>query len=137
MSSFTTFLSTELLDHAFRNAAYSAPTTVYLALFTSNPGEAGSLTNELDQHANYTTGYTRQSIAFGTPASDAIRNTAIISFGPVTVTSTIAVTHAALMDVATLTSGNMMAQGAITVSKNIDNGDSLAAAVNNVIQSLV
>ena len=39
--SFTNFLETEILDHVFAGAAYTAPSTKYLALFTGAPGETG------------------------------------------------------------------------------------------------
>ena len=39
--SFTNFLETEILDHVFAGAAYSAPGTHYLALYTAAPGETG------------------------------------------------------------------------------------------------
>ena len=43
--SFTNFLETEILDHVFAGAAYTAPGTKYLALFTAiSDGEAGSVT---------------------------------------------------------------------------------------------
>ena len=35
--SFSNFLELDLLDHCFGNAAYSAPATLYVALFTATP----------------------------------------------------------------------------------------------------
>ena len=35
------FLELELLDHVLGNAAYSAPATVYIALYTATPSDAG------------------------------------------------------------------------------------------------
>jgi len=35
------FLENELLDHVYGNAAYSPPATVYVALFTVAPSDAG------------------------------------------------------------------------------------------------
>ena len=50
--SFTNFLETEILDHVFAGAAYTAPGTKYLALFTAiSDGEAGSVT---EVSASYT-----------------------------------------------------------------------------------
>jgi hypothetical protein len=47
------FLENELLDHAFNNSVYTAPTSVYIALFTSNVGlEVNTQTNEVSG-ANY------------------------------------------------------------------------------------
>lgn len=36
----TDYLENELLDHALRNSAWTPPATVYLALYTTAPGEA-------------------------------------------------------------------------------------------------
>ncbi len=36
MAAISNYLENELLDHVLKNAAYSSPTTVYLALYTSN-----------------------------------------------------------------------------------------------------
>ena len=52
----------------FRGISYSAPASVYLALFLSNPGEAGAGTE-----VSYD-GYVRQAITFSEPALDAALN---------------------------------------------------------------
>lgn len=41
MSSFSDYLENKVLDHVFGNTALVSPTTVYLALFTANPTDAG------------------------------------------------------------------------------------------------
>ena len=69
--SFTNFLETEILDHVFAGAAYSAPSTHYLGLFTSAPGETGGGT-ELSGSA-----YARQSVAFTTSGSTTSNNAAV------------------------------------------------------------
>jgi hypothetical protein len=58
--SFTNFLETEILDHVFAGAAYTAPSQHYLGLFTAAPGEAGGGT-ELSGSA-----YARQTVDFAT-----------------------------------------------------------------------
>ena len=40
MSALTNFLENELLDHTLGVASYTAPSTVYLSLYTSNPTDA-------------------------------------------------------------------------------------------------
>src|SRR5689334_11320775 len=40
------YLENKISDHLWRGRAYTAPATLYLALFTSDPGETGSLTGE-------------------------------------------------------------------------------------------
>ena len=58
--SFTNFLETEILDHVFAGAAYTAPSTKYLALFTGAHGETGGGTEVSGG------GYARQTVAFTT-----------------------------------------------------------------------
>ena len=66
---FTTFLRNELLDHAFRNAAYTPPSTVYIGLYTSATGAGGTGTEVSGN------GYTRKAMAFDAASSGAIDNT--------------------------------------------------------------
>ena len=58
--SFTNFLETEILDHVLAGAAYTAPGTKYIGLFTAAPGETGGGT-EVSGSA-----YARQTMAFST-----------------------------------------------------------------------
>ncbi|MCU0909790.1 MAG: hypothetical protein MUE98_00150 [Rhodobacteraceae bacterium] len=74
MSSFSDFLENELLDHVFRNSAYSSPAAVYLALYTAAPTDAGGGTQVSGA------GYARQAITFGAASGGAISNTSAVSF---------------------------------------------------------
>jgi hypothetical protein len=74
MAEFTDFLENELLDHVFANAAYTAPTTIYLALYTTNNSDSARGTEVS------TGGYARQATAFGTAAAGSISNSAVESF---------------------------------------------------------
>ena len=56
--SLTNFLETEVLDHVFGGNAYTAPTTLYFALFTAAPSDTGGGTEVSG------TNYTRVSGAF-------------------------------------------------------------------------
>jgi len=112
--SFTNFLETEILDHVFAGAAYSAPGTHYLALFTAiSDGEAGSVT-ELSGDA-----YARQSVAF-TTSGNTTSNNAAVEF-PTASGSWGTVTHVGVYDAST--SGNLMAYATLSSSKAIDTGD--------------
>ena len=111
--SFTNFLETEILDHVFAGAAYSAPATKYLGLFTSAPGEAGGGT-ELSGSA-----YARQSIAF-TTSGNTTSNNAAVEF-PTATGSWGTVTHVGIFDAST--SGNLMAYATLSSSKAIATGD--------------
>jgi hypothetical protein len=112
--SFTNFLETEILDHVFAGAAYTAPSTKYLALFTAiSDGEAGSVT-ELSGSA-----YARQSVAF-TTSGNTTSNNAAVEF-PTATGSWGTVTHVGVYDAST--SGNLMAYATLSSSKAIATGD--------------
>ena len=111
--SFTNFLETEILDHVFAGAAYTAPSTLYLGLFTAAPGEAGGGT-ELSGSA-----YVRKAIAF-TTSGDTTSNNAAVEF-PTATGSWGTVTHVGVFDA--LTSGNLMVYATLSASKAVASGD--------------
>lgn len=112
--SFTNFLETEILDHVFAGAAYTAPTTKYLALFTAvADGETGSVT-EVSGGA-----YARQTVAF-TTSGNTTSNNAAVEY-PTATANYGTVTHVGVYDA--LTSGNLMAYAALSSNKTIETGD--------------
>jgi len=111
--SFTNFLETEILDHVFAGAAYTAPSTLYLGLFTGAPGEAGGGT-ELSGNA-----YVRKAIAF-TTSGDTTSNNAAVEF-PTATGSWGTVTHVRVFDAST--SGNLMVYATLSASKAVASGD--------------
>ena len=113
--SFSNFLETEILDHVFGAAAYTAPGTMYLALFTSNPDEDASGT----EVSTSGTAYARQTVAF-TVSGNTASNTGAVEYPTATATFG-TVSHVGVMDAST--SGNLMAYAALTSSKTIATGD--------------
>ena len=111
--SFSNFLETEILDHVFAGAAYTAPSTKYLALFTGAPGETGGGTEVSGG------GYARQSVAF-TTSGNTTSNNAAVEY-PTATANYGTVTHVAVFDAST--SGNMMAYAALSSNKTIETGD--------------
>ena len=111
--SFTNYLETEILDHVFAGAAYTAPSTKYLALFTGAPGEAGGGTEVSGG------GYARQTVAF-TTSGNTTSNNAAVEY-PTATANYGTVTHVAVFDAST--SGNMMAYAALSSNKTIETGD--------------
>ena len=111
--SFTNFLETEILDHVFAGAAYTAPSTKYIGLFTAAPGETGGGT-EVSGNA-----YARQTMAF-TTSGDTTSNNAAVEF-PTATGSWGTITHVGIFDA--LTSGNLMVYATLTASKAIASGD--------------
>ncbi len=111
--SFTNFLETEILDHVFAGAAYTAPATKYLALYTAAPGETGGGT-EVSGGA-----YARQSVAF-TTTGNTTSNSAAVEF-PTATAAFGTVTHVGVFDA--VTAGNLMAYATLSSSKAIATGD--------------
>ena len=113
--SFSNFLETEILDHVFGAAAYTAPGTMHLALFTSNPDEDASGTEVTTSG----TAYARQTVAF-TVSGNTASNTGAVEY-PTATAAFGTVSHVGVMDAST--GGNLMAYAALTSSKTISTGD--------------
>jgi len=92
--------------------------TQYLALFTADPGEAGSIANE----ATYT-GYARVALTKASAWTDGgstFTNAALIQFGACTA-GTNAVTHFAVVDTASGAVA-MLVSGALSATLNVSAG---------------
>jgi hypothetical protein len=113
VSAFSDYLENKVLDHVFGGVAYSAPATLYLALYTSDPGDDNSGTECSG------TSYARQTIAF-TVTNDTASNTSAVEF-PTAGSAWGTITHVGILDA--LTSGNLLAHGALTASKVVAQGD--------------
>lgn len=107
----TNFFEDAMLN-LMRGSAITAPTTMYLALFQSNPTDTGLAGVE----ANYT-GYTRMPITFREPYAQSsgssvyiLENAAEISFAEASASGN-TITHVAIMDA--LNNGNMWLYGAL------------------------
>ncbi len=111
--SFSNFLETEILDHVFGGAAYTAPTTLYIALYTGAPSDTGGGTEVSG------TDYARQTSTF-TTSDDTTSNAGAIEF-PTAGDSWGTVTHVGVFDA--LTTGNLLAYGTLTASKAVESGD--------------
>ena len=112
--SFSNYLETEILDHVFAGAAYTAPSTKYLALFTAvADGEAGSVTEVTGG------GYARQTVAF-TTSGNTTSNNAAVEY-PTATANYGTVTHVGVYDASS--SGNLMAYATLSASKTIETGD--------------
>lgn len=116
----STYLQQKLLEHTYKNIAYTPPTTVYVALYTSNPGVDDSGT-EVSGGA-----YARQTVTFGTFAQDGSNRGYLPSTDdplefPEATADWGTVTHVAIKDA--LTGGNLLHFGAIADSVEIETYD--------------
>ena len=113
--SFSNYLETKVLDHVFGGTAYTAPTTLYLALHTANPDEDNSGT----EVTTTGTAYVRKAVTFTTSGATT-SNDAAVEF-PTATANYGTVTHCGVYDA--LTGGNLLAYAALTSSKVIETGD--------------
>lgn len=114
MSEFSNYLENALVNAVLRNTTYTSPATVYVALFTTDPTDAGSGT-ELSGSA-----YARTAVTFGAPSNGVTTNSADVTF-PTATASWGVVTHIGLYDAST--SGNLLFHTPLDSSKTIDSGD--------------
>lgn len=115
--SFSDYLEDKVLRHVFTNTAYTAPTTLYIGLFTTAASDTGPGT----EVSTVSTGYARQSAAFtvsgtGTTAT----NSANIEWSAATA-SWGSITYIGIFDAST--AGNMIAWSDLTTARTIAAGD--------------
>jgi hypothetical protein len=127
MAAFSNYLENALINGTLRATTYTAPTTVYVALFLNNPGEDASGT-EVSGNA-----YARQSATFAAPSNGAASTSADVQF-PQATGSQGTITHFAIFDA--LTAGNMLYYGALTASKTIEIGDVFKIATGSLTVTL-
>lgn len=116
--SFTNYLEDAVLDHVFGGNAYTAPSTLYVGLFTAAPSDTGGGTEVSGG------GYARQTATFtvsGTEPTEAT-NSAAIDY-PTATADLGTITHVGVFDA--LTSGNLLAYASVSTSKTINTGDVL------------
>lgn len=107
----TYFFAGKVIDHNLRNQAYTVPTTIYLALFTTAPTKAGGGTEVSG------VSYARQSCALDAASVNAngtTQNTSDITF-PTAGGSWGTITHCAIFDA--VTTGNMLLYQALNASR--------------------
>jgi hypothetical protein len=111
--SFSNYLETKVLDHVFGGTAYTAPSTLYLALYTADPSDTGGGTEVSGG------GYARQTVAF-TTSGNTTSNTAAVEY-PTATASYGTVVAVGVFDAST--GGNLLAYAGLTTDKAIDTGD--------------
>jgi hypothetical protein len=121
------YLENGLLNAVLRNTSYTSPTTVYVGLYTSNPGE-GNTGTEVSGNS-----YARKSATFGAPSDGVCTNSASVEFDQAT-GSWGTISHVGLLDA--ITSGNLLFYTDITTSKTIETGDIFKIAAGSLSVTL-
>jgi len=117
MAGFSDYLEDKVLNHVFGGTAYTAPSTLYVALYTAAPSDTGGGT-EVSGGS-----YARKSMpdmtVSGTSPTTAT-NGAAVEF--VTATGSWGtVSHVGVFDASS--SGNLLGWAALTASKTVSSGD--------------
>lgn len=110
----TNYLETQLLNHVLRATPYSAPSTVYVALYTAAPGEAGGGTEVTGGS------YARQPVTFTAPAPDTVTNTADVNF-PIATADWGTIVAFAILDAPS--AGNMLYYANLAASRTVLTND--------------
>jgi hypothetical protein len=114
MAEMSNYLENALINGTIRGTTYTAPTTVYVGLYTSDPTDANTGT-EVSGGS-----YARQSATFAAPSNGASVTNADITF-PQATGSWGTVGWIGILDAST--SGNLLYHTALDVSKDISSGD--------------
>jgi hypothetical protein len=131
VSAASNYLENKILDHVLTATSYSQPSR-FIALFTGNPGEAGSFTNEVSTSG---TAYARQAVTFAAASSGSSATNATVTF-PTATGNFGTITHVAVVDGDTAGAGNVLFYGAVTTSKTIETGDTFQISSGNLTISL-
>ena len=121
------YLENALINVTLRATAYTAPTTVYVALYTTDPTDA-------DTGTEVTGGsYARTAATFGAPSNGVSVTTADVTFPTCTVAWG-TVGWIGIYDAST--SGNLLYHTPLDVSKTIDAGDIFKISSGNLSVTL-
>lgn len=127
MAAASNYLELKILEHTLGITAYTAPSTVYLALFTTDPTDAGTGTEVSGG------GYARQAISWNAPASGAADNSADVTF-PQATADYGTVSHIGIYDASS--AGNLLYHGALSASKSITENDTFIVEAGDLSISL-
>lgn len=127
MAEMSNYLENALINATLRNTSYTSPTTVYVGLYTTDPGE-GNTGTEVSGGS-----YARTAVTFGAPSNGVSTNSASVTFPTATGTWG-TVTHIGILDAST--SGNLLYYTPLDASKAIASGDVFTISTGNLSVTL-
>lgn len=125
---FSDYLENALLDHALKNSAYTAPTNIYVALYTAAPTDAGGGT-ECSGGAYARVNHNSWNAA----VSGVVTNSGAVTF-PVATAAWGSIVAAGLLDASA--AGNLLMWDTLTSSKTISTGDKFVFAAGEISVTL-
>ena len=116
MAGFSDYLEDKVLDHVFGGNAYSAPSTLYVALYTVAPTDTGGGTEVSGG------GYVRKTATFNVSGTNptTASNSAAVEY-PTATADYGTVVAVGIFDASS--SGNLLAYANLTTSKVVSTGD--------------
>ncbi len=121
------YLENALINATLRATTYTAPATIYVALYTSDPTDA-------DTGTEVTGGsYARTAVTFGAPSNGASLNSADVTFPTCTAPWGI-ITYIGLRDAST--AGNLLYHSPLDDSKSVGIGDVFKITTGNLSVTL-
>lgn len=127
MAEMSNYLENALINATLRATNFTAPTTVYVGLYTSDPTDANSGT-EVSGGS-----YARKAATFGAPSNGVSTTSADITFDQAT-GSWGTIGWIGILDAST--SGNLLYHTPLDASKTIDTGDIFKIAAGSLTVTL-
>ena len=127
MAEISNYLENALINGTIRGTSYTAPSTVYVGLYTSDPTDANTGTEVTGGS------YVRQSATFAAPSNGSSASNADITF-PQATANWGTVGWIGILDAST--SGNLLYHTALDASKTIETGDIFKIASGNLTVTL-
>jgi len=115
MMSFTNTYETHVLNYVFTATSVTRPTAWYIGLFTADPTDTGSTSNEISGN-----GYARTAVTFSV-SNDLATNTAAVEFPVASGGNWGTISHIGVMTASS--GGDMIVHSALTTAKAINDGD--------------
>ena len=127
MSEMSNYLEDALINATLRATNFTAPTTVYVGLYTSDPTDANTGT-EVSGGS-----YARTAVTFGAPSNGVSTNSAAVEFTQATA-SWGTVGWIGILDAST--SGNLLYHTPLDISKVISSGDIFKISIGSLSVTL-
>ena len=128
MAGKSNYLEDKLLNWLKGTAMGSAPSGLYVRLFTADPTDAGALTSEVTTTIRPSGGVAATFGSITTSSSgNSMSNSALVDFGNAAGAPGSPVTHFGIFDAAT--AGNMLYSAALTTPRTVTLGSAVSFAV--------
>lgn len=133
--SFSDYLENKVMDQWFGATATTVPGTVWVALYTTAPGDAGGGT-EVSGNAYVRASVVNNKTNFGAASGGTVQNAVAINFAAATGGNWGTVVAFGILDSNGTPAGNLLAWADLTTNKVISAGDTASFAINALTISL-